>query len=437
MSAADKILPEDELRDVLESHRRAGRQIVFTNGGFDLLHVGHVRALEEAASLGGVLVVAVNSDRTVREAKGSGRPVVPERERAELVASLQYVDYVTIFDDRTVDRLLTVLRPSVHAKGRDYTPDTVPERGTSRELGIDIAIVGDAKLHSSTQLLARAAGGRETIDGVVALEIPRGRGYVLRQIRRVLNREGLLDPKRLLETERGVVVQEHATRFVRRLEVGGYTLYLKANRPADRKRSPILEFQNHLALRAAGFRAPEPWLCWEGRAGNEAVGLLLTREGAGLRLDEYLGLALGQTGPHDRHAIARGIGSALRGLHTARFFHPDLQAWHILVDGSAAGGRRALTFLDLMRVERGGLRVRRKQAAEGLGALALSLQDVVDDRFLLAVLRAYLGGTLEAAGPWIHAIEKRMARLRRRGTFRHLEMGRALPASGVAASGET
>ncbi len=418
MSATVKILPVQELADLLESHRRAGRRIVFTNGAFDLLHVGHVRALEEAATHGGVLVVAVNSDRTVREAKGTGRPVVPEQERAELVAALSCVDYVTVFDSRTVDDLLRLFRPDVHAKGRDYTPDTIPERATSAELGTEIAIVGDAKVHSSTQLLARAAGTQDAVDRVVPLDRPGVRGSVLRDARRILEREGWLDLERLVTTQEGALVHERRHRTVRRIEVAGHALYVKALHPLERRRSPIVEYKNHLALRAAGFRAPEPWACMEGRLGREEAGVLITHEAAGLALDEYLTLALPEIGPRRRTELARGIGSTLRGLYAARFFHPDLQAWHVFVEGSAAGGRRALTFIDLMRLERGGSRVRRRKAAEGLAAMALSLRDQVGDRFLLSILRAYLGGTLHTAGPWLRAIEKHMAKLQHKGTFR-------------------
>jgi rfaE bifunctional protein nucleotidyltransferase chain/domain len=425
MTAADKILPEAALRDVLDAHRRAGRRIVLTNGGFDLLHVGHVRALEEAAMLGGVLVVAVNDDPGVRAAKGSGRPVVPARERAETVAALQSVDYVTIFSDATVDHLLEVLRPAVHAKGRDYTPDTLPERATSRRLGIEVAIVGDEKLHSSTQLLTRAAGVREVQDRVLPLAVPHGKGFVLRRVRALLERNGYLALPRLVRTAEGALVQRHRTRSVRRLEVEGVPLYLKVNDPADRRRSPILEYQNLVALRAAGFRAPEPWLCMEGAVDGTAVGALLTREASGLALDEYLALALRQSGPQERAAMARGIGSTLRGLHIARFFHPDLHAWHVLVDGSATGGRRALTFLDVMRLERGGLSVRRRKAVEGLATLALTLREVVPPRFLLSILRAYLGGSLRASRPWIRAIEKRMRQLEHRGAWRNVGAERA------------
>jgi rfaE bifunctional protein nucleotidyltransferase chain/domain len=130
-----------------------------TNGGFDLLHVGHVRSLRDARSRGDALVVALNSDRSVCAYKGPGHPIHPETERAEVLCALACVDLVTIFDDPTVDRLLRLLRPDVHAKGTDYTKETVPERATAAELGIEVAIVGDPKDHSSRGLIERIRGG--------------------------------------------------------------------------------------------------------------------------------------------------------------------------------------------------------------------------------------------------------------------------------------
>lgn len=150
-----RILLDNELLPHLAAHRAAGRTVAFANGGFDLLHVGHVRYLEAARREADVLVVAINSDASVRAAKGEGRPVLDESARAELVAALRCVDYVTVFSDATVDRLLTLLKPDVHCKGTDYTVDTVPERDTVRAYGGRIAIVGDPKDHSTTQLLSR------------------------------------------------------------------------------------------------------------------------------------------------------------------------------------------------------------------------------------------------------------------------------------------
>jgi rfaE bifunctional protein nucleotidyltransferase chain/domain len=155
-----KLLAESELAAVLADERGGGRTIAFANGCFDLLHVGHVRYLQGARAEADRLVVAVNADESVRGLKGPGRPILDERARAELVAALACVDYVVIFADRTVDRLLTMLKPDVHCKGTDYTVETVPERETVRAYGGRVAIVGDPKDHSTRELLARLADPR-------------------------------------------------------------------------------------------------------------------------------------------------------------------------------------------------------------------------------------------------------------------------------------
>ncbi|MCL4523324.1 MAG: adenylyltransferase/cytidyltransferase family protein [Acidobacteria bacterium] len=153
--ARAKILGREELRSRLETHRLRGEKIVLANGCFDMLHVGHARYLEGAKREGDVLVVAVNSDASVRGLKGAGRPILPEQARAELVAAFAAVDYVVIFSERNVEALLSELRPAVHAKGTDYTAETVPEREIAARLGIRVAIVGDPKAHSTRALLAR------------------------------------------------------------------------------------------------------------------------------------------------------------------------------------------------------------------------------------------------------------------------------------------
>jgi len=145
----------DELRATADQWRAEGHRLVLANGAFDLLHVGHVRYLQGAAAEGDVLVVAVNSDTSVRLSKGPDRPVVPEAERAELVAALVGVSHVIIFDDKTVEGVLRSLRPDVHAKGTDYTADSVPEAELVRELGGEVKIVGDPKDHSTTELIRR------------------------------------------------------------------------------------------------------------------------------------------------------------------------------------------------------------------------------------------------------------------------------------------
>jgi rfaE bifunctional protein nucleotidyltransferase chain/domain len=154
---AEKIVTRDQLRELVAAERRAGRTLAFANGCFDLLHVGHVRYLQAASLEADRLIVAVNDDHTAA-AKGPGRPILKAAERAELVAALRGVDYVTIFPESTVAPLLEVLRPDVHCKGTDYTIDTVPERATVLAYGGRIAIVGDPKDHSSRDLVARIRG---------------------------------------------------------------------------------------------------------------------------------------------------------------------------------------------------------------------------------------------------------------------------------------
>jgi D-glycero-beta-D-manno-heptose 1-phosphate adenylyltransferase len=149
-----QLLTRDALVERVAAERRAGRTIAFANGCFDLLHVGHTRYLIAAAAEADRLVVAVNDDGTAG-AKGPGRPILPARDRAALVAAIRGVDYVTIFSEPTVDPLLRLLQPDVHCKGTDYTVDSVPERETVRAYGGRIAIVGDPKDHSTRDLLAR------------------------------------------------------------------------------------------------------------------------------------------------------------------------------------------------------------------------------------------------------------------------------------------
>lgn len=155
MDTREKILSRSGLRDVLDEHRRSGRKIVFANGIFDLLHVGHVRYLQAARAEGDVLVVGVNSDSSARALKGPGRPILTERARAALVAAITAVDYVIVFDEPNVESLLREFQPDVHAKGTDYTADSVPERDLAALLGIRVAIVGDPKQHSTRDLLER------------------------------------------------------------------------------------------------------------------------------------------------------------------------------------------------------------------------------------------------------------------------------------------
>jgi D-glycero-beta-D-manno-heptose 1-phosphate adenylyltransferase len=154
---AGVVVSEPELINAIARERAAGRTIAFANGCFDLLHVGHVRYLAGAAAEGDRLIVAINDDRSVEQLKGKGRPILPASERAELVAALRGVDYVVVFSDPNVERLLLLLKPDVHCKGTDYTVDTVPERAVVAGYGGRTAIVGDAKDHATRDLLPRIA----------------------------------------------------------------------------------------------------------------------------------------------------------------------------------------------------------------------------------------------------------------------------------------
>ncbi|MGD0566889.1 MAG: adenylyltransferase/cytidyltransferase family protein [Candidatus Sulfotelmatobacter sp.] len=160
--AKNKILGRASLREKVDQWRRAGEQIVLANGNFDLLHVGHVRYLRGAKALGGKLIVAINSDESVRALKGEGRPVMPAEERAEIVAALTDVDAVVVFSELDVRALIREIRPEIQAKGTDYTVDSVPERDAVAEYGGRVAIVGDAKEHSTSEIIRSRLLPRQT-----------------------------------------------------------------------------------------------------------------------------------------------------------------------------------------------------------------------------------------------------------------------------------
>ena len=149
----EKILSREQLRQRAAEWRAAGESLTLANGGFDLLHVGHVRYLHAAKQLGGRLIVAVNSDESMRMLKGQGRPLIPAEERAEIIAALADVDAVVIFPEPDVRRLIHEIRPDIHAKGTDYTVETVPERDEVLAYGGRVVIVGDPKDHSSTEII--------------------------------------------------------------------------------------------------------------------------------------------------------------------------------------------------------------------------------------------------------------------------------------------
>jgi rfaE bifunctional protein nucleotidyltransferase chain/domain len=153
LRARDKVVTPEALEAILEEARRRGARVVFTNGCFDVLHVGHARYLEEARALGDLLVVGLNSDSSVQELKGPRRPIVPEAERAELLAGLTAVDYVVVFHEHTPDALIRRIRPDVHVKGGDYLADDLPEAALVRSLGGEVTVVSLAEGRSTTDLV--------------------------------------------------------------------------------------------------------------------------------------------------------------------------------------------------------------------------------------------------------------------------------------------
>jgi rfaE bifunctional protein nucleotidyltransferase chain/domain len=149
----NKLTSRPKLARIIARLKKQGKKVVFANGCFDLLHVGHIRFLKGAKAKGDVLVLGLNSDSSVRKLKGKGRPLVNQRERAEILSEFEFIDYLVIFNELTVDKTLKTLLPTYHAKGTDYTVNTVPERAMAKELGIKIAIVGDPKDHSTKDLI--------------------------------------------------------------------------------------------------------------------------------------------------------------------------------------------------------------------------------------------------------------------------------------------
>jgi D-glycero-beta-D-manno-heptose 1-phosphate adenylyltransferase len=150
-----KLISLTEAARIAEQARRAGWVVVLGNGAFDLLHVGHARYLAAARELGDLLIVAVNSDASVRLSKGPGRPIVPEAERVELLSHLACVDWVVLFDEPTVAEVLRAIRPDIHAKGTDYTPESVPERAVVAEWGGQTVVCGDPKDHATTDIVGQ------------------------------------------------------------------------------------------------------------------------------------------------------------------------------------------------------------------------------------------------------------------------------------------
>ena len=160
----NKIKPLQEITTLVAQQQEVGKTAVFANGCFDLLHVGHIRYLEAARALGDLLVLGLNGDKSVRQLKGPGRPLMNQDERAEILAALECVDYLVVFDDPTAKEVLETLKPNIHAKGTDYTRESVPERDTVLSYGGSIAIVGDPKDHSTQDFLRQIAERKPSPD---------------------------------------------------------------------------------------------------------------------------------------------------------------------------------------------------------------------------------------------------------------------------------
>ena len=150
-----KFKPLKILQTTVQNLKKKGKRIVFANGIFDIIHVGHIRYLEDAKKLGDILIVALNSDSSARKLKGEGRPVMPLEERAEIISSVQAVDYVTSFEEENADKILSILKPHIHTKGTDYTVETVPEKDVVASFGGKTAIVGDPKTHSTKDIIQK------------------------------------------------------------------------------------------------------------------------------------------------------------------------------------------------------------------------------------------------------------------------------------------
>jgi len=157
----DKFKPLSELRLVITAEKAKGKTVVLANGCFDLFHVGHIRYLRAAKAKGDVLVVALNSDASVRRLKGRGRPILPQKERAEILAAFSFVDYVTIFGEPMVTKVLLALKPDIHVKGSDYSQETVPEKDTVNAYGGRVAIVGGPKIRNTSQVIRDIAARME------------------------------------------------------------------------------------------------------------------------------------------------------------------------------------------------------------------------------------------------------------------------------------
>jgi len=152
-----KLYSLSQLKKIIQEHKKRGQKVVLANGCFDLIHLGHIRYLKESKKKGDILVVALNSDSSVRVLKGKGRPILNQKERAEIISSFSFIDYITFFKENNVEKVLLALKPDIHAKGSDYSEETVPEKETVKGYGGSITITGGPKIRSTSQLIKEIA----------------------------------------------------------------------------------------------------------------------------------------------------------------------------------------------------------------------------------------------------------------------------------------
>ncbi len=159
-----KLYTLSQLTRIIQEHKKRGQKVVLANGCFDLIHVGHIRYLKESKKKGDILVLALNSDSSIRKLKGEGRPILNQKERADIASSFYFIDYITFFDEPNVEKVLLALKPDIHAKGSDYTEETVPEKETVKGYGGTIAITGGPKIKSTSQLIKEIASKIKDIE---------------------------------------------------------------------------------------------------------------------------------------------------------------------------------------------------------------------------------------------------------------------------------
>lgn len=152
-----KLYTLSQLTKIIQEHKKRGQKVVLANGCFDLIHIGHIRYLKESKKKGDILVLALNSDSSIRNLKGEGRPILNQKERADIASAFYFIDYITFFDEPNVEKVLLALKPDIHAKGSDYTEETVPEKETVKGYGGTIAITGGPKIKSTSQLIKEIA----------------------------------------------------------------------------------------------------------------------------------------------------------------------------------------------------------------------------------------------------------------------------------------